>query len=108
MADEQRTTGATREYDVRLRLCLVDVIADDDLATLAENILEAVETYAKSCVDGAAIGYTLEPPEIHLDFVTDAETLADVDRTIERVNEIIEGETPMRFELSKLSESVSA
>src|SRR5687767_14896891 len=90
MADEQHTTGGTRGYDVLLRLQLSEPVSDDDLATLAENILEAVETYAKSCVEGAAIGYTLEPPAIHLDFTTDAESLADVDRTIARVNEIIE------------------
>lgn len=107
MAD-QSTTGGTREYDVRLRLCLSAPTSDDDLATLAENILESVETYAKSCVDGAAIGYTPEPPQIHLDFTTEAENLAEVDRVIQRVNEIIVGETDMRFELARLSEAVSA
>ncbi len=50
----------------------------------------------------AAIGYRPEPPEIHLDFTTDAENLAEVERVIERVNEIIVGETPMKFELAKL------
>ncbi|MEA2233501.1 MAG: hypothetical protein QOD83_3317 [Solirubrobacteraceae bacterium] len=108
MADPQRTTGAAREYDVLLRLCLSESVSDDDLATLAESILEAVETYAKSCVEGAAIGYTPEPPEIHLDFTTEAENLAEVDRVIHRVNEIIEGETRAEFELSRLSTAVSA
>jgi hypothetical protein len=102
MDEQQTTAGGTREYDVLLRLCLVDVISDDALATLAEHILESVNTYAASCVDGAAIGYRLEPPEVHLDFTTDAENLAEVERVIERVNEIIVGETPMKFELARL------
>lgn len=108
MADHQRTAGATRAYDVLLRLCLGDPMSNDDLATLAEKILEAVETYAVSCVDGAAIGYTLVPLEIHLDFTTEAENLAEVDDVIKRVNEIIVGETLMKFELTKLCEAVSA
>lgn len=108
MAEHRRTTGGSREFDVRLRLCLIDAVSDEDLATLAEHILEAVDTYAKSCVDGPAIGYILDPPEVHLDFTTEAENLAEVDEVIDRVNEIIAGETSMKFELAKLSEAVSA
>jgi hypothetical protein len=108
MAERQRTTGATREYDVLLRLCLVEPMSEDGLATLAESILESVESYAASCVDGAAIGYTIEPLEIHLDFTTEAENLAEVDRVIGRVNEIIVGETSMKFELAKLCGAMSA
>lgn len=107
MAEQQRN-GGTREYDVRLRLRLVEPRSDDDLATLAEGILEAVETYARSCVDGAAIGYVPEPAEILLDFTTEAESLAEVDHVIERVNDIISGETSMKFVLEKLTEAVSA
>ena len=102
MGEQRHNAGETREYDVLLRLCLVDAVSDDELATLAEHILESVDTYAKSCVDGPAIGYRLEPPEIHLDFTTDAESLADVERVIERVNEIVEGETPLKFEVAKV------
>ncbi len=108
MAQSQNTSGGTRDYDVLLRLCLVDALPDDELASLAEHILEAVETYATSCVDGAAIGYTLEPPQILLDFTTEAENLAGVDDVIARVNEIICDETSMKFELEKLSGAVPA
>jgi len=108
MTQSQNTGRGAREYDVLLRLCLADAIADDALATLAEHILEAVESYATSCVDGAAIGYTLEPPQILLDFTTEAENLAGVDAVIARVNEIICGETSMKFELEKLCGAVPA
>jgi len=108
MADHQSTAGATREYDVSLRLCLVEPLSDHALATLAESILEAVETYAASRVDGAAIGYTRQPMEIHLDFMTEAESLADVDIVVKRVNDIIVGETSIEFKLSTHREAVSA
>lgn len=103
---EPHTTGATQEYDVLLSLSPKRDISDDALATIAESILEAVETYAASCVEGAAIGYTLKPQEIRLDFTTEAESVEDVQRTIERVNEIIVGETRLTFE-TRHSETVT-
>lgn len=108
MASKQHTPGESREYDVLLRLRLVEAMSDDDIATLAESIYEAVDTYAKSCVDGPAIGYTFEPSEIQLDFTTDVEDLADLQGVVDRVNEIIQGETSLKFTASKVSEAVSA
>lgn len=97
---QQRTTGGTREFDVLLRLRLSDQLPGHDLAQLAENILEAVEKYAVSCVDGPAVGYTLTPTEIHLSFSTDADNRADVEGAIDRVREVIEGETDLKFTLT--------
>lgn len=107
MSDEPHMTGTTREYDVLLRLNPGADLPDDELAAIAESIHEAVETYAKSCVDGPAIGYTFEPQEIRLDFTTEASSEAEVKETIERVYEIILGETPVRFKFSKRAESVA-
>lgn len=104
MTDEAHTTGETREYDVLLRLSPVRNVRANDLASTAERILEAVETYAKSCVDGPAVGYTLDPQEIRLDFTTEADSQDELQRTIGHVSQVIVNETGLRFEVSRQSE----
>ncbi|MDP2710365.1 MAG: hypothetical protein Q8O56_04035 [Solirubrobacteraceae bacterium] len=90
------------EREIEMRLGLHGPLDADALATRAEAVLEAVETYAKSCVDGPAVGYTLEPLEIHLLFTTEADDEQELESTLARVQEIIEGETPLRFAKSSV------
>ncbi|MDX6682363.1 MAG: hypothetical protein QOG94_2402 [Solirubrobacteraceae bacterium] len=103
---QQHRPGDTRECDVALNIRLSGTIGEDRLATLAENILEAVQTYAMSCVDGPAVGYKATTGEIELCFTTDADCPADIDGVVHRVRQIIEGETPLQFTLDKRTAAV--
>lgn len=103
---QQYTPGDVRECDVVLHIRLSGTIGEDTLATLAENVLEAVQTYAVSCVDGAAVGYQATTGEIELCFTTDADCPEDIEGVVHRVREIIEGETPLQFTLDKRTVAV--
>src|SRR4051812_46285911 len=100
MAKRQHTADdGTREYDVLLRLRLAEDTSDVAIEELAIKSLEALESYATSCVIGPAVGFKLQPPEIELDFNVEAENTAEVYQVIARAHEIIVGETGIEFDL---------